>query len=256
MLCEWQLKLIRRRAWMCLLTAGLIVPVLVSAGPVGDPMREAEQTLSGTRTEIRSILERMGTRPAGSAVRDARQQIMAAEPRPPSPGSLGGISASAPAVDVADLARRSPTAGAGGHTSSRLLVFISASVPRASLRRLARDAVLADATLVLRGVVGEGFPDTAAFMRDVLGGDEGPKARALIDPTLFTRYGVTTVPAMVLTPEGACVAGPRRCPESVPRHVHVAGDVTLAYALDYIARTRPAYREAAREVLVRLGGTS
>jgi conjugal transfer pilus assembly protein TrbC len=91
-------------------------------------------------------------------------------------------------------------------------------------------------------------------MRDVLG-DEEPRARAVIDPTLFERFNVKQVPAVVLVPDGACVAGISACPKVTPAHVHVAGDVTLDYALDHIARTHPESRTLANSLHARMEGT-
>lgn len=209
--------------------------------------------------------------PGGSApVGKEMRQVTSVEPAPL--GSIDGIQPTSPDIDLDALmarygAMRTP-ALAGDR--ERLLVFISASVPRESLRRLAQQAARIGAPLVLRGVVGDDFPATAAFMRDILGepeNDDRPpatsskeihsqrKPRALIDPTLFARFDVRQVPAVVLVPDGACVAGIRACPDATPAHVHVAGDVTLDYALDHIARTHPEAKSVADALLARLGGT-
>jgi type-F conjugative transfer system pilin assembly protein TrbC len=76
----------------------------------------------------------------------------------------------------------------------------------------------------------------------------------MIDPTLFDRFGVKQVPAVVLVPGGACVADVRACPKVTPAHVHVAGDVTLDYALDYIARSHPESRTLANTLHASLEG--
>ena len=68
-----------------------------------------------------------------------------------------------------------------------------------------------------------------------------------IDPTLYDRFGISVVPAFVLTdaPVQACTqAG---CP--TPDFVRLAGDVTLEYALESIAREAPSMRDDAQGLL-------
>jgi type-F conjugative transfer system pilin assembly protein TrbC len=169
-------------------------------------------------------------------------------------GSIDGVNGTKPGIDLEALMARyghstpelSPSA-----SGEQLLIFISASVPRNSLRKLARQAARVDAPLILRGVVDGDLPATAEFMHDILGDGE-PRARAMIDPTLFDRFGVKQVPAVVLIPGGACVAGIRACPKVTPAHVHVAGDATLDYILDHIARTHPDSRVIAESFHARL----
>lgn len=186
----------------------------------------------------------------GTVVQDERARLATVQPAPL--GSIDGIQPTAPGVDMdALLARYDELGTVQQAAGEQLLIFVSSSVPKASLRLLARQAAAVGAPLVLRGVVGESFPATAEFMRDVYGDDE-PRARAMIDPTLFNRFEVHQVPAFVLVPSGACVAGVRNCPDNTPVHVHVAGDVTLGYALDFIARTRSDFRSAAANLLARL----
>jgi conjugal transfer pilus assembly protein TrbC len=199
------------------------------------------------------------------------RQVTSVEPAPL--GSIDGIRPTSPDIDLDALMARygamRPTPALASDRE-QLLVFISASVPTDLLRRLAQQATRIGAPLVLRGVVGDDFPATAAFMRDILGependgrppatsskqGSSQRKPRALIDPTLFARFDVRQVPAVVLVPDGACMAGIRACPDATPAHVHVAGDVTLDYALDHIARTHPEAKSVAEALLARLGGT-
>lgn len=133
-----------------------------------------------------------------------------------------------------------------------LLVFISSSVPKTALTNLARAAAAVGAPLVLRGPVDGDFEKTAQFMRGIFGDEEGAIPRAMMDPTLFARFGVQQVPAFVVVPSGACVAGVRHCPEHTPDHFHVAGDVSLRYGLEFIARNYPNGAAFADALLARL----
>src|SRR3990172_6577024 len=92
----------------------------------------------------------------------------------------------------------------------RIYIFISSSVPKETLRNYARDL---DAlgqprmSIVMRGFVGgmTKVRPTLEFLRGVLFKDENCasdkcdayQAPILIDPMLFKRYGIETVPAIV-----------------------------------------------------------
>ncbi|HRJ52242.1 MAG TPA: type-F conjugative transfer system pilin assembly protein TrbC [Candidatus Thiothrix moscowensis] len=123
------------------------------------------------------------------------------------------------------------------------LVFVSMSMPNASLRLLLADAAKIGAQLVLNGLVDDDVQATAGRLLEIQGID--PKATSLpdgmqavagmvIDPTLFSRLGIRQVPTFVLpaVPPAACVEG-QGCP--VFRHVRLSGDVRLAYALEQFA---------------------
>ncbi|WP_127476704.1 type-F conjugative transfer system pilin assembly protein TrbC [Sulfurivermis fontis] len=225
-------------------------------GSHASDLEKAQADVAGSRgAAAQAVGDATALMNDGESVRKEMRQVI--NVRPESLGSIDGVRPAAPDIDLDALMARYSNMGAApplSRTDEQLLVFISASVPKESLRRLARQAADAGAPLVLRGVVGGDFPATAEFMRDILGEQE-PRARAMIDPTLFARFDVQQVPAVVLVPAGACVAGVRACPEATPAHVHVAGDVTLDYALDYIARTHPDSRPVAHALLARVGGT-
>ncbi len=189
-----------------------------------------------------------------AAFQNETRQLQDLDPAPL--GSINDITDTKSGIDLDALLTRYDRSApdlSATDPDEQLLIFISASVPRESLRKLARQAARLNAPLILRGVVDGDLPATAKFMRDILG-DEEPKARAMIDPTLFDRFGVKQVPAVILVPGGACVAGARACPKVTPTHVHIAGDVTLDYALDYIARTHPESRTLANSLHAQLEG--
>jgi len=125
---------------------------------------------------------------------------------------------------------------------TRLLVFVSLSMPEASLKRLADDAERANAVLVLRGLVNDSMQQTLRAVKTILG-DKG-KAAWEIDPPAFIRYGVAAAPTYVLA---------RHANDNPSDFVAVEGDVTLSYALDFISGQRPAYSAQADEFRGRLG---
>lgn len=122
------------------------------------------------------------------------------------------------------------------------LVFVSFSMPDASLKQLLRDAGKVGAQLILNGLVDDDLKATSRRLLTVQGID--PEADSLsdymtgaevagmgIDPTLFERLNIQHVPTFVLPlePVQACAEG-QGCPPF--RHIRVSGDVSLAYALD------------------------
>ncbi|MES2353138.1 MAG: type-F conjugative transfer system pilin assembly protein TrbC [Pseudomonadota bacterium] len=125
---------------------------------------------------------------------------------------------------------------------TRLLVFVSLSMPQESLKRLAEDAARANAVLVLRGLVNDSMQQTLRAVKTILG-EKGTTAWE-IDPPAFIRYGVAAAPTYVLA---------RHANDSPGDFVAVEGDVTLGYALNFISRQRPAFSVQADEFRGRLG---
>ena len=79
---------------------------------------------------------------------------------------------------------------------------------------------------------------------------ERPESGALIDPTLFQRFGIDQVPTVVVAEAAAGACTPTDCP--VPEHVKIAGDVPLRYALDRIALAKPEFRHELRTLMRKL----
>lgn len=158
-------------------------------------------------------------------------------------------------VDLEALARGfagvtgSPTLP--GADEPRLIVFISLSMPEATLARLVEQAARARAQLLLRGLTEGSLPRTAARIQQLIG--TRPVA-VQIDPRAFDRYAIQRVPAFVLARAGgtdtACSGG--QCARS-DDHVVAAGDVSLDYALDHFQRSAPAFAKDAGRFLARLG---
>ncbi len=109
---------------------------------------------------------------------------------------------------------------------------------------------------MLRGFVGESMKETLDRILALLYPDGIPTGETAtlppqyqglalaIDPTLFSRFDIGQVPAIVLPAEPIPPCTRDGCP--VPRHVKLAGDVGLPYALDLMAR------EASDPILARL----
>lgn len=140
--------------------------------------------------------------------------------------------------------------------SAQLRIFVTLSMPQASLRQLVDQASRAGAVLVLRGLKDQSMMQTLATVRDLIG--DQPLAW-LIDPQAFVRFGVRQAPTFVLVvneigpanAELACGSG-RPVPDSF---VSVAGDVSLDYALEAILRRRPDAAAQIDPLMKRLRGS-
>ncbi|MES2260625.1 MAG: type-F conjugative transfer system pilin assembly protein TrbC [Pseudomonadota bacterium] len=161
--------------------------------------------------------------------------------RLPQPLSITG-------TDLAQVARGYEAAGIGAApvmNGTRLIVFISLAMPEGALRRLIADGARSGAVLVLRGLEGGSLVKTAARIRQLSGGRQGA---IQIDPQAFSRFGIQQVPVVVLAREPGVARG---CQDascvSDASFVSVGGDVSLAYALEYVERSAPRFRaDAAR----------
>lgn len=132
----------------------------------------------------------------------------------------------------------------------QLLVFVSLSMPEATLDRLVEQSAHAGAGLVLRGLAEGSLTRTVARLQRLI----GQRATSIqIDPQAFDRFGVRQVPTFVLTKPNAeangCATG--LC-DSGQRHVMASGDVSLDYALSVFERSAPDHAADARTFLRRL----
>jgi conjugal transfer pilus assembly protein TrbC len=143
------------------------------------------------------------------------------------------------------------------HSGPRFYVFVSFSMPDLTLQRLMQQANSVGAPLVFRGLVDNDMNKTRLKIAKLLEADDNGNANTdgglNIDPTLYERFGVTVVPSFVLidTPVQPCTqAG---CP--TPDFARLAGDVTVEYALESMAREVPAMRDQAQALLVAMKKT-
>ncbi|MBL0941406.1 MAG: type-F conjugative transfer system pilin assembly protein TrbC [Alphaproteobacteria bacterium] len=125
----------------------------------------------------------------------------------------------------------------------QLLVFVSFSMQKETLKSLAQSLKQVGGALVFCGLVNDSFKDTGKAF-EVLGEE------ALIDPTLFRAHQVTRVPTFVL----------RQAQDEFPPLLsqvpltfdQLSGNVTLDYALSQFAEKGEV--KGARELLAQLRG--
>lgn len=152
-------------------------------------------------------------------------------------------------AEIAKLYRTPVMKGELAGPKDELLVFISTSIPSETLKVIGTQAKRAGAILVLRGVTG-GFSgrNLKAMMRQLKPATE-QGADVQINPELFKRYGITTVPTTVL----ASSAG-KGCEEGFcTEHAALVGDVSIEYALEEFARRRDGLGRIAEKRLNKMG---
>ncbi|WP_418319587.1 type-F conjugative transfer system pilin assembly protein TrbC [Piscinibacter sakaiensis] len=131
-----------------------------------------------------------------------------------------------------------------------LLVFISLSMPAATLTRLVDQASRARAPLILRGLSNGSLTETVSKVQRLTA---GRAVGVQIDPQAFDRYAISAVPAFVLKSDTATRSGceAERCATGAD-FAKAVGDVSLDHALRQLARASSASALAARPFLQRL----
>jgi conjugal transfer pilus assembly protein TrbC len=135
-----------------------------------------------------------------------------------------------------------------------LLIFISFSLPEATLRALVAQARRAGAVLVMRGLHQNSIKATLPRVRELLGSEQQQAALGWqIDPRLFRAFEVKVVPTFALTEPQALA---RSCTQDACMRpatwASVSGNVSLHAALDAMAQGAPALARNARHFSERL----
>lgn len=109
-------------------------------------------------------------------------------------------------------------------SNTQLLIFVSQSVPAASIKELWSQAHRVGGKLVFRGLVGGAFKKTQSYIQEL-------GVIADIDPTKFEEFGIIQVPAFVLSKEG--------------KHDKMVGNVSLSGFLEQSSISGDLKEEAA-----------
>lgn len=135
-----------------------------------------------------------------------------------------------------------------------LLIFISFSMPKQSLRLWLEQAMRAGGILVLRGLVGDSFKKTALAVQQLVG-DRGGGVE--IDPILFRRFHIKQVPAVVVMnhPVPRCF-NLTDCLSNTPDYDVIYGDVSLESALKEILNKSQINQKKVRLILTHMSVTS
>lgn len=144
------------------------------------------------------------------------------------------------------------------------VIFVSFSLPESKLRELLEEADRIGALVVLRGLVNDDFNATMARLNDLKrsteiekqsGEQQGNEKHVVgiaLDPTLFSRFHVETVPTFLLPVEPVSPCDIDDC--QAPPHVMASGAVSLFYFLDLVKRTgKSKERKSAQHWLANYG---
>jgi len=144
------------------------------------------------------------------------------------------------------------TRAQGLATGPRLFIFVSLTMPRATLQRLVDQAARAKAAIVIRGFANGSLRTTVTQVQGLIGKQQ---VAIQIDPLAFDRFAITQVPSFVLVRDGtrpiACASGSCAPADSFLRST---GDVSLDYALEHMQRSAPGFSPAADIFLKRIRG--
>lgn len=115
-----------------------------------------------------------------------------------------------------------------------LLVFVSLTMPDASLRSLLKQSTEWQAPLLIRGPLPAGFTATAQRLMGLLNAKGALPIRAgvAIDPDAFHRFHVRDVPTFVLIKSNRCQA---RWPCGPDDHAKIKGNVSIRTALEALS---------------------
>lgn len=134
---------------------------------------------------------------------------------------------------------------------NQLLIFISLSMPKDSLVSLHEQAKKAGGLLVLRGLVNNSFKETA----NVIHGLSSEGIDVTIDPRLFEAFAIEAVPTFIVLPTDSHPCADKAC-SFTPLHDKLTGNVSLEYALEYIAFGGKVSNAIAQNYLTKLRGKS
>lgn len=130
-----------------------------------------------------------------------------------------------------------------------LLIFVSSSMPTESLVQWLQEAQLLQAPVLLRGVVNQSLANTLTWIQPLLA-QAGNAGGIAIDPVAFETYGITTVPAVVISNDPAACYSNALC--KAPPFDVVAGNGSLKAACEIIADKGTIGKAFAKAALTRL----
>jgi conjugal transfer pilus assembly protein TrbC len=133
---------------------------------------------------------------------------------------------------VADRVKRESDIDPSDFKGSNVLVFVSYSMPEASLKRIALETAKVGGVMVVRGFVNNSLKQTVEASEKLtnLG------AQLQIHPVLFSDYDVTQVPSYVLVKSGVSLSGCGK--DSVCNgYLKLVGDAPLGSVFERMSRS-------------------
>lgn len=150
-------------------------------------------------------------------------------------------------ADAGDMARE------GLGEAPRFIAFASLSMPPQALREMMEDVTRAGGVVVFRGLTqGSAKVMTEALTKVLKPGERQDGVG--IDPRLFRAFGITEVPAYIVTASDFDLCSGFDCTSNVPPFDRMSGNVTAEYALRTIAQGGGPGARIAAQHLARLDG--
>ncbi|HVV69611.1 MAG TPA: type-F conjugative transfer system pilin assembly protein TrbC [Gammaproteobacteria bacterium] len=115
-------------------------------------------------------------------------------------------------------------------SKNAVLIFVSFSMPPASLTQWFNQAEKIQAPLIIRGLVNQSFQQTQTQIHGLLTEHSG---WVILDPHLFDQYQINQVPAVVVRDTSTSCSPDQSC---IYPYDIVYGNVNLEYALQTIAQ--------------------
>jgi type-F conjugative transfer system pilin assembly protein TrbC len=122
-------------------------------------------------------------------------------------------------------------------SKSNIIIFASFSMPPRSVKGWMQEGSKAQTPVIIRGLINNSFKATIEKMAELAADNQGG---VQLDPTLFQRYQITQVPAVVVTNNDDFDV--------------IYGDVKLSYALQKIADQNDSVSPIAKNALEKLRG--
>lgn len=117
-------------------------------------------------------------------------------------------------------------------STPKLLIFISFSMPKESLKAWAKQAHQVGGTLLLRGLYENSIHKTSLRTMEIFG--ETIESELKVDPESFRKFQIKTVPAVVIISEHQKECQQEPC--QLPVFDMISGDISLESALEKITK--------------------
>jgi conjugal transfer pilus assembly protein TrbC len=154
-------------------------------------------------------------------------------------------------IDIDALARRYEQKAQDKKTEE-VMVFVSFTMPTASLKRIVKEANKIGASVIFRGFKNNSYKETILAIKS-LGEVAG---NVVVNPNAFTKYQIKSVPVLVLAKATTLDQLDTSGCALPDTYAAVSGDVSLPYALEAIAKQDRAFESLAHQYLQQLGGQS
>lgn len=118
-----------------------------------------------------------------------------------------------------------------------LVVFVSLSMPMASLQALAHQSTQYGAIMVFRGLKDNSLRATMLAMKSIAANEN--KVNMQVNPVVFSKLNITTVPTFAVIKGKSVSEGDSQACAPASAFMAISGDVPLAYALEKLAEGSP-----------------